>query len=115
MKFLEGDLSYELPRYLFVEYVDLKKIGRRNLWNGLFHVSLLYFAHYDLMIAIKATSKLIKCCTMSLHNLWIARCDFICMQTEKEVSVDELNELKLEVEDLLLVEDFRKFLEEKDI
>ena len=37
------------------------------------------------------------------------------MQTEEEVSIEELNELKLEVEDLLLAMDFKHFLEIQNI
>jgi len=33
------------------------------------------------------------------------------MQIEEEVLVNELNELKLEVKDLLLMEEFRQFLD----
>ena len=52
---------------------------------------------------------------MSLHQMWITRYNYIYMQIEEEVSIEELNELKLELEDLLLTIDFKYFLEIKNI
>ena len=83
----------------------LSKLSVKNLWHGLFTTELTCKLHPNLLYSTQITTKIIRLNLSTLHLLWVKRCEIIHCIVDSETSVNELVELRSEVNAMLQDED----------
>ena len=80
--------------------LDLQHFGRRNLWHGMFPVSLsswILQTHRKEAWLQKFTIK----CVLTLHDIWTERCTIIHESTKETIRVEDYDTLQQNVSNIL--------------
>ena len=101
-----GNRDYSPASRVSNMHKDLLETGIRNLWSGIFPNSVIKVIHSDILCARRIISKICRQCILGSHYLWIARCNFIYMQSLEAVIIEELTDLRSELDSLRHIELF---------
>ena len=112
---LVGNRDYSPVSRVSNMHKDLLETGRRNLWSGVFLNLVTIAIHSDILCTRRIISKICRQCILGLHRLWIARCNFIYMRSSEALMIEELTDLRSELDSLRYTELFQEFLESEDI
>ena len=101
LQILVRNEEYSSPEQLRLVQSELEQIGSRNLWNGIFLLLITRKIHKYLLVVRRILAKLIRLYILESHQLQIVRYNFIYLQSLEALIVEELNDLRLEINNLL--------------
>ena len=88
-------------------------VGLQNLWHRFIPLSMLPLFNEDILIARKVCKRLINLLVRQLHHLWIQWCLIIYAKASNKVIIEELIELKEEIQEIQILEAYVQLLSDK--
>ena len=67
---LVGNERYDLPLHLSRIFMEMMKLGRRNLWYSFYPILLAVAMDYDIILARRYLLRLIKTTSLLMNKLW---------------------------------------------